>query len=50
MYENPDKFRGLAAKVTAHGKFPSGALREPSFADWHYDKSPRSKLRGMLSG
>ena len=38
MLQNPEKYIGRVAKVTAKGKHPSGALREPAFQEWHLEK------------
>lgn len=38
MFRNPADYVGRAAKVTAQGQFPSGALRAPSFKGWHIEK------------
>lgn len=45
MLENPDKYVGRVARVRALGVYPDktnakkpGALRAPSFQDWHLDK------------
>lgn len=49
MHKHPDRYKGLAARVTAQDKFPSGALRAPSFQGWHLDKNDPmdlSKVRG----
>ena len=43
MIENPKKFIGRAAKVRAMGQFPSGALRAPSFFEWHLEKGGLNK-------
>lgn len=47
MKENPEKYKGLVAKVKAQEVYPSknendnkpGALRAPSFKSWHPDKN-----------
>ena len=42
MYQNPTKYIGRVAKVRSAGPFPSekglGALRAPSFSEWHLEK------------
>ena len=38
MLNNPNKYIGRVAKVYAQEKFPSGALRAPSFNTWHIEK------------
>jgi hypothetical protein len=38
MQNNPNDYIGRVAKVTAMEQHPSGALRAPSFIDWHLDK------------
>jgi len=38
MAQNPINYLGRVAKVTALGKFPSGALRAPAFHSLHLDK------------
>ena len=43
MWENPDKYTGLIAKVNAQEKFESGALRAPSFQMLHLD-NPGDRL------
>jgi hypothetical protein len=37
MYSNPNDYVGRVAKVHAHAKLPSGALREPSLHSLHED-------------
>lgn len=39
MHKNPERYKGLVARVKSQGKFESGALRAPSFQDWHPDKN-----------
>jgi hypothetical protein len=39
MYENPEDFVGVVAKVTGMEQYPSGAIRTPSFVGWHLDKN-----------
>jgi ATP-dependent DNA ligase len=43
MWENPEKYLGLLAKVEAQGKFESGALRAPAFKMLHLD-NPGDRL------
>jgi len=38
MFKNPQAYIGRWARVTAQGKFPSGALRAPSLLSLHEDK------------
>lgn len=38
MYADPGRFVGKVFKATGKGIFPSGALRFPSFLEWHPDK------------
>lgn len=45
MYENPGSYTGAVATVTAQGKFKSGALRAPSFSEWHLDKNDLEFLK-----
>lgn len=43
MLKHPEKYENLIARVIAQEKFPSGSLRAPVFAGWHYEKSgPRA--------
>lgn len=42
MKSNPDRFVGRAAKVLALDKHQSGALRAPSFSEWHLDKGKQT--------
>jgi len=44
MHTNPDRYRGLVARISAQDKFPSGALRAPAFEGWHLDKNEPSDL------
>jgi len=45
MLKDPNRFRGLSAKVKANYQFASGALRAPSFVGWHWEKSyPKKSL------
>jgi len=51
MAKNPGKYKGLVARVQAQTKYPTGALRGPSFKGFHLDKNPQDKLdRVKLSG
>lgn len=53
MYENPNNYIGAVAKVTAldiypnikDGKDDKGALRAPSFSEWHLDKNDVAFLK-----
>lgn len=53
MYKDPRKYIGSVAKVTALGVYPSakgeedeeGALRSPSFSEWHLDKNDVAFLK-----
>lgn len=45
MLENPDKYVGRVAKVRSQGPYRSGALRAPSFDEWHIDKTPPELLK-----
>ncbi len=38
MLQHPERYVGRAAKVLSLEKLPSGALRAPSFSDWHLEK------------
>lgn len=38
MLENPKKYIGRVAKISAQEKHPSGALRAPAFLSWHLEK------------
>lgn len=38
MLANQAKYIGRVAKVTARERYPTGALKEPSFYEWHLDK------------
>jgi hypothetical protein len=38
MMRNPEKYIGRVAKVRSQQKFESGALRAPSFQEWHLEK------------
>jgi hypothetical protein len=38
MLNNPSKYIGRVAKISAQEKHPSGALRAPSFKSWHLEK------------
>lgn len=44
MYENPDDFLGVVAKVTGLEQHRSGAIRAPSFVGWHLDKNDLDKI------
>lgn len=39
MAEHPEDFVGLIAKVEGLEQHPSGAIRAPSFKEWHLDKN-----------
>lgn len=39
MWKNKDSYIGRVARVTAEGKYPSGALSKPAFQDWHLEKN-----------
>jgi hypothetical protein len=43
MYENPQKYIGTTARVTAQEMLPSGALRAPSYKDIRAEEWPRGK-------
>lgn len=45
MLDNPEKYVGRVAKVKSQGPFPSGALRAPSFDEWHIDKTPPELMK-----
>lgn len=45
MMDNPDKYVGRVAKVKSQGPYRSGALRAPSFDEWHIDKTPPELLK-----
>lgn len=50
MFKHPSKYKGLVARVTAHDKYSSGALRAPAFQDWHLDKNePRALANVKLA-
>lgn len=49
MHENPDRYKGLVARVSAQDKFPSGALRAPAFKGWHLDKNDPQDLADVKS-
>lgn len=38
MADNPNKYIGRAAKITAETQYTSGSLAKPSFKEWHLDK------------
>lgn len=44
MFEHPDRYRNLVARVTAQQQYSSGALRAPAFQDWHLDKNEPQAL------
>lgn len=44
MHENPGKYVGVVVTVEAQGKFSEGALRAPSFKQFHLDKNPQPVL------
>jgi bifunctional non-homologous end joining protein LigD len=48
MHLEPEKFVGRSARVLAKGKGEGGALRAPSFRDWHLDKSALDKEAALL--
>lgn len=50
MLENPDKYVGRVAKVKSQGPFRSGALRAPSFDEWHIDKTPPELMKEGAAG
>lgn len=39
LWKNKKKYLGRVAKVTALGKYDSGALEKPSFQGWHVEKN-----------
>ncbi len=39
MHTHPDYYTGMVARVKAQERFPSGALRAPSFGGYHLDKN-----------
>lgn len=39
MLNNPNKYRGMVARVASQEQHPSGALRAPSFLGFHLDKN-----------
>lgn len=45
MLENPERYVGRVAKVKSQGPFRSGALRAPSFDEWHIDKTPPELMK-----
>jgi hypothetical protein len=48
MHEHPGKYSGMVAVVEAQGKFDKGALRAPSFKQFHLDKNPQNRLDEVL--
>lgn len=48
MHQNPGKYSGMVAVVEAQGKFSKGALRAPSFKQFHLDKNSQSRLDEVL--
>ncbi len=48
MYKHPKKYIGLVAVVESQEKMPSGALRAPSFIQWHLDKNPADRLAQVI--
>lgn len=44
MHSNPDLYVGTVARVKAQERFPSGALRAPSFDTYHLDKNTPEQL------
>ncbi len=44
MHERPGTYSGVVAVVESQGKFSKGALRAPSFKQFHLDKNPQTKL------
>jgi hypothetical protein len=47
MLENPDKYLGLVARVSAQQQFQSGALRAPAHVSFHLDKNPAQRLHSI---
>lgn len=45
MLRNPEKYVGRVAKVESQGPYRSGALRAPSFSEWHLDKTPPELMK-----
>ena len=45
MLEHPENYVGRVAKVRSQGPFRSGALRSPSFDEWHIDKTPPELMK-----
>lgn len=45
MMDNPEKYVGRVAKVQSQGPYRSGALRSPSFDEWHIDKTPPELMK-----
>lgn len=45
MLDNPDRYIGRVAKVHSQGPYRSGALRAPSFDEWHIDKTPPELMK-----
>jgi hypothetical protein len=41
LWKNKGQYTGKVARVTALGKYPSGALEKPSFSTWHVEKNIR---------
>ena len=44
MHQEPEKYMGMVARVKAHERFVSGALRNPSLQGWHLDKNEQTRL------
>ena len=44
MYDNPEKYKGMVAKIHAMKKMESGALFQPSFQGFHLDKNEQRRL------
>lgn len=44
MHSNPELYTGTVARVKAQERFPSGALRAPSFDTYHLDKNDPQTL------
>lgn len=48
MWKNKNKYIGAVAKVFAQGQYESGALRAPSFSEWHLDKGKQINKESNL--
>jgi len=44
MFQHPDLYRGMVARVKAQHLYESGALRAPAMLGWHLDKNEQQKL------